>query len=97
MHKAKPAPIIVSVRYSLRHPRIKSLIPKHQKDLSDMMMEQTRSPLNVRPLLKYIGISGTRWANIISGSEPTLGEAIRYADYYKLELASIYEKLPVKK
>jgi hypothetical protein len=96
MATAKFKPIIVSVRYTLKHPRIISLISAHQDSLSKLMMESVGSPINVSGLLKYMSISTNRWKKILEGAEPTLGEAIRYGSYYKIELSSLYEKLPVK-
>lgn len=93
----KPKPIIVSVRYTIGHPRIKSLISEHQKGLSDQMLKTAKSELNVGPLLKEMSISTNRWKKILKGCEPTLGEAIRYSNYYEIELSALYEVLPVKK
>ncbi len=41
-------------------------------------------------------IGRNRWNKILAGAEPTLGEAVKYAEHYRIDLSQLYSVIPAK-
>lgn len=96
-HKpAKIKPKALWIRYTLKHPRIKSLIPEHFENVQRQVIQAGATGYNTTPLLESMGIPTKRFLAILDGAMPTLGEVVGYATYFDIEISSLYTVLPFK-
>ena len=84
------------IRYTLKHPRIISLIPQHFNDLERIVKENGGTQYNIAPVLQSMGIPSRRWRAIRNGAMPTLGETVGYAEHFKIEIENLYEVIPTE-
>jgi len=90
-HKT-PKPIAVYARYTLKHPRVVSLIPDHFNALDKMTRQSTHGTgFNRKALYDFMGIPPKRFDAIVKGAMPMLHEAEAYAAYFGIELSEMYK------
>lgn len=93
--KTTQAPKPVNIRYTPRITVINSNIPALFKEAEKKAASIKASGIDKQALAQAMGITAERLARVLSGSEPTLSEAVAYSRYFGLELCKTFK--PIKR
>lgn len=90
---APPQP--VNIRYTPRIKVISSNIPALFMEAEKKAAALKTSGIDRTALANAMGITPERLARVLSGTEPTLSEAVAYARYFGIELCKTFK--PIKR
>jgi hypothetical protein len=93
--EAPAAPKPVNIRYTPRIKVIHSNIPALFMDAEKKAAALKTSGIDRTALANAMGVTPERLARVLSGTEPTLSEAVAYARYFGIELCKTFK--PIKR